>query len=422
MKKVKRFFVLFLTASLLLLKGVWMSPVSAADVPANPLQKEGWILDRHDEFNGTSLDTSLWIPSYLSYRTTEERAAARYTFRDGCLVLRIDREQPTYYPGNAMKVSSIQTGQRDYLHKDDFNHSTPTKMNYTPKYGYFEIRAKTVNQTGYHCAFWTTGVRDTPTQEGEIDIMEQFGNARRNNFNLIKWDDPNLTDNGYAVTFSFDPSAEFHIYALEWDGTSIKFYVDNVLMRTVNQSPNYAAVFYLSIYENSGWTGTADTSSSLYPREFIIDYFRAYKKADSSSTIKYEAENLSRTLSSGITSDVWNDGASGGGWVKVNSNSVGDYVDFTVNVPAAGNYKVVTGYRSAPTRGIAQLSIGGTNHGSPIDMYQSSATFKEATTGNLYFGIVGNKTFRYRITGKNSNSSGYDMGIDYIKLVPSDAS
>ena len=136
----------------------------------------------------------------------------------------------------------------------------------------------------------------------------------------------------------------------------------------------------------------------------------------------YEAENLPRTLSSGVTSEVWNDGASGGGWVKVNSDSTGDYVDFTVNVPKTGNYKVVTGYRTASTRGIAQLSIGGTDHGSPIDMYQSSATFKEATTENLYFGITGNKTFRYRVTGKNSSSSNYGMGIDYIKLVPSNTS
>lgn len=419
MRKVKLLSVLFLAVSMLLLEGVMVMPAAAADFPANPLQKSGWVLDRNDEFNGSSLDTSLWIPYYLESRTTKDRAAARYSFRDGCLVLRIDKDQPTYYPDNPMKVSSIQTGQRNYLHKDEHNHNISTTMNYTPQYGYFEIRAKSVNQIGYHTAFWTVGKRDTSTQEAEIDIFEQYkasnGDARYR-FNLIKWDDPTISDNTYDTALNITASSEFHIYGLEWDETSLKFYVDNQLKRTVNQSPNYPAVFFLSIYENSGWTGTADTTSSLYPREFIVDYFRAYKKAASSNEIKYEAENLTKAFSSGVASETWNDGASGGKWVKVLSDSTGDYVDFTVNVPSTGNYKVVTGYRSASTRGIAQLAINGTNFGSAIDMYQSSAAFKEASA-DVYFGIVGDKTFRYKVTGKNSSSSGYDLGFDYIKLV-----
>lgn len=64
------------------------APPAAADVPPNPLQKPGWILDRHDEFNG-SLDSTLWITNYLESRTPEWRSRARYGFRDNALVLRI---------------------------------------------------------------------------------------------------------------------------------------------------------------------------------------------------------------------------------------------------------------------------------------------------------------------------------------------
>jgi hypothetical protein len=245
----------------------------------------GYTLEKADEFNNTALDTSLWIPYYLEYRTTKERAAARYSFKDSCLVLRIDKDQPTYNSGSdPMKVSSIQTGQRDYLHKDNLNHTTPTIMKYTPQYGYFEIRAKLVNQTGYHCAFWTVGRRDESWQEAEIDIMEQYGNAAASNFNLIPWDDKNLSQSNGTQTLSFNPSTGFHLYALEWDSKSLKFYVDNVLIRTVNQAVNYPAVFLLGIYENSGWTGSADLSASKYPREFYVDYFRAYTKEGTSVT------------------------------------------------------------------------------------------------------------------------------------------
>ncbi|MBN1759334.1 MAG: glycoside hydrolase family 16 protein [Chitinispirillaceae bacterium] len=249
----------------------------------------GYTLAKADEFNGTSLDTSLWIPAYLSCRTTEDRAAARYSFKDSCLVLRIDKDQPTYYPNNAMKVSSIQTGQRDYLHKDEFDHHIPTIMKYTPQYGYFEIRAKLVNQTGYHCAFWTVGRRDQSWQEAEIDIMEQFGNTAYSNFNFFPWDDKNLSQSSGGKTLPFNPSVGFHLYALEWDSKSIKFYVDDVLIKTVNQSLQYPAVFLLSIYENSGWTGSADLSASKYPREFYVDYFRTYAK-DTNVTQAYTSK------------------------------------------------------------------------------------------------------------------------------------
>ena len=237
----------------------------------------GYVLAKADEFNGNSLDTSLWIPYYLECRTTKERAAARYSFKDGCLVLKIDYDQPTYYSGQSMKVSSIQTGQRDNLHKDGINHSTPTIMKYTPQYGYFEIRSKNVNQSGYHVAFWTVGRRDQSWQEAEIDIMEQYYNSTTN-FNLIRWSDNTISANNSGYRLPFDPSTGFHTYGLEWDSKSIKYYVDGSLKKTTNQSPSYPAVFFLGIYENSGWNGSADRTQSKYPREFYIDYFRAYTK------------------------------------------------------------------------------------------------------------------------------------------------
>ena len=169
-------------------------PAQAAEMPANPLDKSGWVLDRHDEFNG-SLDTSLWITRYLESRTTETRARAWYGFRNNALVLRIDDNQPTYYSDNPLKVSSIQTGQKTGLHKTTpQNHTITTDMKYTPKYGYFEIRAKTCARSGLHAAFWAVGRQDTASQNGEIDIIEDPGpNSTQFLYNLHKWDDPGLT-------------------------------------------------------------------------------------------------------------------------------------------------------------------------------------------------------------------------------------
>ncbi|MGW4214463.1 glycoside hydrolase family 16 protein [Lentzea sp. NPDC004789] len=251
----------------------------AADVPPNPLQKPGWVLDRHDEFNG-SLDQSLWITNYLESRTPEWRSRARYGFRNNALVLRIDDDQPTYYAsGDKMKVSSIQTGQRTGLHKTSpQDHTIPTIWKYAPKYGYFEIRARTSARSGLHAAFWTVGRQDTPQQSAEIDVMEHPGRTPRNfNFNLFKWNDPNIQQNTQSVGVGFDVAGGMHIYALEWTPTQIKLYVDNKLTRTVNQSPAYASGFLLGIYENAGWTGDVDPNDPR-PKEFVVDYFRAYRR------------------------------------------------------------------------------------------------------------------------------------------------
>lgn len=256
------------------------APASAAEMPPNPLEKPGWILDRNDEFNG-GLNPDLWITKYLESRTTAERASARYGFRNNALVLRIDDDQPTYYSGNPMKVSSIQTGQRTNLHKDNvFDHSIPTDMKYTPQYGYFEIRAKSSARSGIHTAFWLIGRQDTWEQRGELDVVEHAGihGKSRFNWNLFKWSDPNLTDHTEQVGVGFDMTTEMHIYAVEWTPTQLKLYIDNVLVRTLDQSFRYPAVFFLGIYEHAGWTGTVDPNDTR-PKEMVVDYFRAYKPA-----------------------------------------------------------------------------------------------------------------------------------------------
>ncbi|WP_193318012.1 MULTISPECIES: glycoside hydrolase family 16 protein [Streptomyces] len=266
-------------AGALALSTLVKAPASAAEVPPNPLEKPGWVLDRHDEFNG-ALDRSMWITRYLESRTTEDRARAWYGFRNNALVLRIDDNQPTYYPDNPMKVSSVQTGQMTGLHKESpYDHSIPTEWKYATRYGYFEIRAKTSARSGLHAAFWTVGTQDTATQNAEIDILEDPGpNPNQFLFNLHRWSDPNVTESNNTITTGFDINNEMHIYALEWSETQLKLYVDNQLVKTIDSSPSYNMAFLLSIYENAGWTGDVDPNDPR-PKEFVVDYFRAYKRA-----------------------------------------------------------------------------------------------------------------------------------------------
>ncbi|MCK8488724.1 family 16 glycosylhydrolase [Paenibacillus sp. MBLB2552] len=393
----------------------------AADTPANPIDKPGWVLTKHDEFNGTTLDTSLWVTRYLGFRTSTDRGNADYDFKDGSIVLRVTDRTPTYYSsGDPMKVSSLQTAQGDF-HQGSYtkHHNEPYASKFSQKYGYFEIRAKGQADRSGHSAFWLNtddpsiypqSTRNTKNQL-EIDVFENF---RRNQYRFNLYNPMNAgIGNTNGGTYSFDFSADFHIYAMEWSPEYVKYYVDNQLVKQLDASNlvDKPMFVYLSLYVNT-WGGD---SSPTYPAEFTIDYFRAYQKADQVD-VKQEAENLPIVLSSGVTKENWNDGASGGGWVKVLSDSTNDYAEFTANVPSPGAYQVITGYRSGSARGTAQLSINGQTHGSAIDMYGSSATYKEAQI-TVNFGSAGDKKFRYTVTGKNASSTDYQLGIDYIRLV-----
>lgn len=420
MKKVSLFgLALVLTISTVTLSS--KQTAFAADTPANPIEKSGWVMTKNDEFNGTTLDTSLWVPRYLGFRTSTDRGNADYYFKNGSLVLRVTDSMPTYYSGgDQMKVSSLQTAQGDF-HQSGYtkNHNEPYSSKFSQKYGYFEIRAKGQADRSGHSAFWLNtddpsiyaqATRDKKNQL-EIDVFENF---KRNQyrFNLYNPMNAGIGDTN-GGTYSFDFSADFHIYAMEWSPQYVKYYVDNQLVKQLSATNivDKPMFVYLSLYVNT-WGGDA---SPTYPAEFTIDYFRAYQKANEVD-IKQEAENLPIMLSTGVLQETWEDGASGGGWVKVLSDSTNDYAEFTANVPSSGNYQVITGYRSGNSRGTAQLSINGQNHGSVIDMYASTAAYKEAIT-TVNFGSPGAKKFRYTITGKNTSSTNYQLGIDYIKLV-----
>jgi beta-glucanase (GH16 family) len=50
-----------------------------------------------------------------------------------------------------------------------------------------------------------------------------------------------------AVPFSFDPTADFHDYTIEWTSDSSKFYVDEQLLNTfMDNVPNVAMAFVLN--------------------------------------------------------------------------------------------------------------------------------------------------------------------------------
>ena len=135
------------------------------------------------------------------------------------------------------------------------------------------------------------------------------------------------------------------------------------------------------------------------------------------TTVSFEAENLSYTPS-GATASVQTDAnSSGGHWVLLSGNSVGDNITYSIPTVAAGTYQLRMEWKGLGSRGILQLSVDGTNLGPTLDQYSSSAIYPITTFGTVTFVSAGTHTIRLTVTGKNSASSGYGLSADKFTFV-----
>lgn len=270
------------------------TPSTPGDFPANPIEKPGYRLEFHDEFADAALDERRWVPLYLPQWSSRERAAPRYQIRDGALVLQIAHDQAPWCPefDGPNRCSSIQTGVYagplgSAVGQHRFNPACVVReeqqpaRTYTPQYGYFELRARAVAHPSNLVALWMIGYEDAPERSAEIAIMEIKGwhvapQRLPLGYGLHPWGDASITDAFFEDELPLD-ATQFHIYAAEWRPTHIDFYIDNQKIRTLRQSPQYPMQFMLGIYEIPSMSTSPATRAADYPKEFVIDYFRAYQ-------------------------------------------------------------------------------------------------------------------------------------------------
>ncbi len=164
----------------------------------------------------------------------------------------------------------------------------------------------------------------------------------------------------------------------------------------------------------------------------LLGTFAATQVSNAASgVITNQAETLKIVASSGDLVKTAATPCPEGKCVIYNSNAVGDYVTFSVNVPEARQYAVKVAIKKFPDRGSFQLAIKGApnasydgsfvNHGGPQDLYTGTVAYETLPIAYVSFGSAGTKQFRFTVVGKNSRSSGYTLGIDSIILEPSGA-
>jgi beta-glucanase (GH16 family) len=173
-----------------------------------------------------------------------------------------------------------------------------TKDLFSQKYGRFEAMIKLPVGEGLWPAFWLMPQDDVYggwANSGEIDIMEARGRLPFEASSALhfggQW--PNNTYTTKKYIFEDGQSiAEANLYAVEWDETEFRFYVNDVLYHTVNQWHNtghdYPAPFdqpfyiILNLAVGGGFDGNRVPPSSLFeePVEMIISYVRVYQRIE----------------------------------------------------------------------------------------------------------------------------------------------
>ena len=255
-------------------------------------------LEFADDFDGSELDRTRWIPAHLPQWSSRAQAAARYGVAEGRLTLRIDRDQQPWCPefDGPTKVSSLQTGvfsgpagspigQHRFSDRVLVREPQHPERLYTPMYGSFQVRAKAIADPGVMVAFWMIGYEDLPEHSGEICVCEIFGRDVEPGhvgvgLGVHPFGDPLLRDDFERVTLQID-ATELHDYAAEWAPDAVRFFVDGVLVKVTEQSPAYPMQLMLGVYEfdDAETTGSeSEPDGARYPKEFVVDYVRGFAR------------------------------------------------------------------------------------------------------------------------------------------------
>jgi len=168
-------------------------------------------------------------------------------------------------------------------------------------------------------------------------------------------------------------------------------------------------------------TGTSGTSYQVG-----VDYLKLTPTA-TLPPHQYEAESLPSTAagSTATLADPAASPAQNGACHLLKATGAGNWVEYTVAVPAPGAYRIVTSARCTAAGGQAQLSVDGAAQGDPLDQYLAPSLgtyrYQAFDAGVHTFAAAGAHTFRYTVTGRNAASTGYGLATDYLTLTPAPA-
>ena len=192
----------------------------------------------------------------------------------------------------------IEARNEDYGGKQFTSARIKTQGKQTFKYGRIEARIK-MPEGGYGIwpAFWMLGDNISSVgwpSCGEIDIVEMMENGGKSIGTLhYGSSDPFVhNSNGGDDTSIGDLSADFHVYAIEWDEFQMRWYRDDVNFYSSSSwwsdTGDYPAPFnkpffiLLNFAIGSNWwpDEARIINENSFPQKYQIDYIRVYEQKE----------------------------------------------------------------------------------------------------------------------------------------------
>jgi beta-glucanase (GH16 family) len=223
-----------------------------------------------DEFDDGTLDTAKWWPRNPRW---------------------LGRPPAYFWPGNVtvaegklhltMRKQDVAEAPKDKGYHTYTSAAVQSKTRVL--YGCFEIEARPMRSHG-SSAFWF--YHNEPRRWTEIDVFEIGGGApgfeRKYNMNVHVFKTPTEKEHWSkhgAWIAPADLADDYRVYGLEWDAEKIKWYVDGVLVRWV-ENTHWHQPLTLNFDSETmpKWFGLPRDED--LPSTYSIEYVRAWKKAD----------------------------------------------------------------------------------------------------------------------------------------------
>ncbi len=275
--KIKNLFISVMIFSTLFM-GLFINPpkgsvaASAIQAAVTPVgQGPNWALTFNEDFNGTSLDRTVWRSDY---------------FPNGG-----NGEMQQYVSDNSHNNYILQNGMMQITARKETLNGQPytsgiihTKSRFLQKYGYFEIRAQIPAGKGYWPAFWL--LPDQDDWVPEIDVMEILGDQPGTTYMTLHYYN---ASRAYVQTQGVytgpDCSTGWHTFAVDWEPTALTWYVDGIeRFHTTDTSAIPSVPLYpiANLAVGGNWPG-APNGSTAFPGDYNIDYIRAWQKTTSTT-------------------------------------------------------------------------------------------------------------------------------------------
>jgi hypothetical protein len=235
--------------------GTRETPDEILDLEPGDVQGAAWSLAWQDEFNGDSVDTSLWDIADTNITPNYDGGENDYLsdhvgVANGDLVITSDANGSRLQSGRVTSVNAF-------------------------RYGRVDVRAKLPGTQGMWPAIWML------PQDGswppEIDIMELIGSEPDRVHMTLHYG--SRGDRSFDATDFAGPdfTAGFHTFSLEWVPGRMRWLVDGVVRKTATRHvPDKAMNLILNTSVGGKWPGAPDDATE-FPQQFSVDYVRVYQ-------------------------------------------------------------------------------------------------------------------------------------------------